>query len=131
MKLFNYYLGFQRPLTYNKIYQAKKSNLISILSQILLSQQITMKKSKIDPRTVWRHQRRKSKDYRQHNCQKTKRQTAIYITLHRKLENQRSSNTYPTKTQGRTHVFRKGRQFLFHVWHLLDKKCFSTNFRRW
>jgi len=53
MKLFNYYLGFQGPLTYNnKIHQAKKSNLISILSQILLSQQITMKKSKIDPRKV-------------------------------------------------------------------------------
>jgi len=34
-------------------------------------------------------------------------------------ENERSRNTNPTKNRGWTHMLRRGKQFLFHMWHQL------------
>jgi len=43
---------------------------------------------------------------------RSKEQTTIYKTLHRK-----PSNMNPTKIRGCMQVLRMGRQFLLHYWH--------------
>jgi len=45
---------------------------------------------------------------------KTKGQTTIYKTLHRKLKIEQHE---PTTNRGWTQVLRKSKQFLLHMWH--------------
>jgi len=49
---------------------------------------------------------------------RTKQQTTIYKTLHKKLKIELHMCTNPTKNWGWTHVLLKCTQPLFHWWHL-------------
>jgi len=69
----------------------------------------------------------KSKKDRQHNGQKEKRTNQRSIK--RYTDNQRSSNTNPTRNRGFSHVFQKNKQFLFHMWHPSCYSCYKL--RSW
>jgi len=60
----------------------------------------------------------KSKKGRQHNGQKVTQRSIKHYT-----ENQRSSNTNPTKNCKWNPVLRKGKQFLLHMWHQSGYSC--------
>jgi hypothetical protein len=77
-----------------------------------------MKKSLKMPKGVIRN--RKSKKDRQYNGQKKRDKQ---LSTKHYTENQRSSNTNPTKNRGSTHVLRKVEQFLLQMWHSSMKFC--------
>ena len=61
----------------------------------------------------------KSKN-RQYNVQKNNQWSTKNCT-----ENERSSNTNPTKKQGQIQVFLKGKWFLHNLWHLSCYSCYK------